>query len=369
MEPFNRRAGFDKDRSTQFGNRLDDLFNQMGLMLMLDIGYQTRLLECLAELPPSSSQAVAQAAGLNERYVREWLACLAAAEVVEYRPESDTFALPPEHAVWLNPANVTFAESNGFAGSTLLAEAFASLMDVHPQVVGCFLQGGGVPYSAYDRFHRLMAGERNAHFDRILMPVLLPLIPGWGEALEAGAQVADFGCGRGHVLHLLAQTFPRSTFVGYDIIPAEVAQAQAIAARLGLRNLSFQQADVAELGVVGRYDYALAFDAIHDLAQPAQGLRAIARSLKPGGWLLMQEFAASTHLEENLEHPLAPWFYAQSVMYCMTVSLSQGGAGRGCMWGREQALALLAAEGFVDVVVKQTEADPYSDYFVAQKLA
>ncbi|MBI3959971.1 MAG: transcriptional regulator, partial [Chloroflexi bacterium] len=105
---------------------------------------------------------------------------------------------------------------------------------------------------------------------------------------------------------------------------------------------------------------------IHDQARPEQALQAVARSLKPGGALMMQEFAASSRLEENLDHPFAPWLYAQSVMYCMTVSLSQGGAGLGCMWGKERALALLAAAGFVDVQVKRTEADLYNDYFLAR---
>ena len=69
----------------------------------------------------------------------------------------------------------------------------------------------------------------------------------------------------------------------------------------------------------------------------------------------MQEFAASSRLEENLDHPLAPWLYAQSVMYCMIVSLSQGGVGLGCMWGKEE--------------IKRMGADPYSDYFLARVLS
>lgn len=356
---------FDADRSEQFGNRLDDLLNQMGLVLMLGIGHETGLLDALTGLPPSTSAAIAQAAGLDERYVREWLGCLVTAQVVDYAPESETFALPAEHAVWLvrSPSE---SAAGSFPGAEILAEVFASLLEVRPQVAECFRRGGGVSYRAYGRFHALMALERNAFFDRILLPSVLPLLPGWGKTLEAGAQVADFGCGRGGALHLLARTYPRSRFVGFDISPPEIAQAQAEAERMGLGNLRFRLADVAGLDVAGVYDYALAFDSIHDLAQPEQALQAIARSLKPGGRLLMQEFAASSRLEENLDHPLGPWLYAQSVMYCMTVSLSQGGAGLGCMWGKERALALLAAAGFDPVVVRRTEADPYSDYFLAR---
>ncbi len=359
-------ATFDADRSEQFGNRLVDLLNQMGLALMLGIGHETGLLDVLARLPPTSSAGIAQAAGLHERYVREWLACLVSAAVVEYAPASQTFALPVEHAVWLAHSQPDFTPGGAFPGAAILAEAFACLMEVQPQVMACFRRGGGVPYSAYSRFHALMAQERNALFDRILLPSVLPLVPGWGKTLERGAQVADFGCGRGRVLHLLAQAYPHSHFTGYDISPPEIAQAQTEAEQMGLVNTRFRLADVAGLDVAGVYDYALAFDAIHDLAQPEQALRAIARSLKPGGSLLMQEFAASSRLEENLDHPLAAWLYAQSVLYCLTVSLSQGGAGLGCMWGKERALAMLAQAGFGAVEVKRTTADPYSDYFLAR---
>lgn len=359
---------FDPHRSEQFGNRLEDLFNQMGLALMLGIGRQTGLLAVLARLPSATSQEIAHAAGLNERYVREWLSCLAAAEVVEYAPEDCTFALPTEHAVWLSSGQTGFSPDRATPDAELLAEAFASLMAVQPQVAACFQRGGGVPYSAYTRFHQLMAQERNAFFDKTLLSALLPLIPGWDRALDAGVRVADFGCGSGHVLLLLAQHFPRSRFTGYDISPPDIERAQVAAAELGLENVQFFLADVAGLAEEGVHDYGLALDSIHDLAQPEKGVQAIRRSLKPGGWLLMQEFAASSRLEENLDHPIGTWLYAQSVMYCMTVSLSQGGAGLGCMWGKEQALALLAGAGFGEVQVKRVKADPYGDYFVAKIL-
>lgn len=357
---------FDAARAEAFGNRLEELLNQMGLVLMLDIGYKTGLLDVLARLPSTTGREIAQAAGLDERYVREWLGCLVCAEVVAYAPEADTFSLPAEHAVWLAASTPGFVPESGFPGAELLAEIFVTLSEVQPLVADCFRKGGGVPYSAYGRFHELMVRDRNAFFDTILLPSILPLFPGWGKAMEEGTAVADFGCGSGHALRLLAGAYPNSDFTGYDISPPDIDRARAAASMLGLGNVRFHLADVAGLDVAGVYDYALAFDSIHDLAQPEQALRAIARSLKPGGALLMQEFAASSHLEENLEHPLGPWLYAQSVLYCMTVSLSQGGAGLGCMWGKERALALLAEAGFGEVTVRHTEADPYSDYFVAR---
>ncbi len=356
---------FDEERSEQFGNRLVDTLNQMGIALMLSVGHRTGLLEVMAGLPPSTSEGIARAAGCDERYVREWLACLATADVLDYAPGSQMFNLPQEHAVWFARDGVQHPSRDIFEPDEL-AETFASLMEVQPHVVNCFQHGGGVPYAAYGRFHELMTHNRQAHFDAVLLDSVLPLVPGWGKRMDDGVQVADFGCGSGHVLSLLAQAFPQSSFTGYDISPVDIDRAQADASRRGLVNVRFRQANVGGLVAEGIYDVALALDVIHDLAQPAAGLGAIARSLKPGGILLMMEFAASSSLANNLDHPLAPWLYAQSVMYCMTVSLSQGGAGLGCMWGKEQALAMLAEAGFVDVEVKHTEASPYSDYFVAR---
>lgn len=350
---------FDNRRAELFGQRMEELFNQIGLAFMLEIGQSTGLLESLAGLPPSTSAQIAQAAGLNERYVREWLFCLAAAEVVDYQSEGATFHLPQEHGVWLSSTG----EQPNIALEMGVLESFQR---VAPQVAACFRQGGGVPYSRHTHFHQMMGRSRGAFFEAALLAHLLPLLPGAAEALEAGARLADFGCGNGRVLTLLAQRFPHSTFYGYDISPEYIAQARDAASRLRLGNVLFHLADFGQTDVRKAFDFALAFDSIHDLARPAEGLQAIVRALKPDGRLLMQEFAASSRLEENLDHPIGTWLYAQSVMYCMTVSLSQGGAGLGCMWGRERALELLAEVGFAEVLVKRSEADPYSDYFVAR---
>lgn len=350
---------FDQRRAELFGQRMEDLFNQIGLALMLEIGHGTGLLERLAGLPPSTIAQIAQAAGLNERYVREWLFCLAAADVVDYQPETATFHLPTEHGVWLSSAG----PQPNLAAEMEFLESFQR---VAPLVMACFRKGGGVSYSQHSHFHQVMARSRGAFFETALLGHLLPLLPGAAQALDAGARLADFGCGNGRVLTLLAQRFPRSSFFGYDISPEYIAQARDAASRLGLGNVLFHLADFTQADVRKVFDYALAFDSIHDLARPAEGLQAIARALKPEGRLLMQEFAASSRLEENLDHPVGPWLYAQSVMYCMTVSLAQGGAGLGCMWGRERALEMLAETGFGEVQVKRTEGDPYSDYFVAR---
>ena len=116
-----------------------------------------------------------------------------------------------------------------------------------------------------------------------------------------------------------------------------------------------------------RYDLITAFDAIHDQIQPAAVLAAIAAALRPEGVFLMVDIAASSRVEENIERPLAPLLYTVSCMHCMTVSLAHDGAGLGAMWGEQTARAMLAAAGFSSVEVKQTEDDPFNNYYIARK--
>lgn len=110
-----------------------------------------------------------------------------------------------------------------------------------------------------------------------------------------------------------------------------------------------------------------AFDVIHDLPDLAGTLAAIHGALRPDGVFLMVDIAASSHLHDNLEHPLAPALYTVSIFHCMTVSLAAGGPGLGTMWGCERALALLADAGFADVEVKRIDADILNLYYIARR--
>jgi 2-polyprenyl-3-methyl-5-hydroxy-6-metoxy-1,4-benzoquinol methylase len=219
----------------------------------------------------------------------------------------------------------------------LQAQYIVLLANVQDEVVDCFVHGGGVPYSSFPSFQRLMAQDSAHIFDASLLQTTLLSIPGLVERLQAGIEVADIGCGSGHAINLMAQAFPHSHFVGYDISQEGIGAAQAEAKRLGVTNTRFEVQDVSHLDTPGRYDLITAFDAIHDQAKPTQVLSAIAKALRPGGMFLMVDFAASSHLEENLDHPLAPFLYTISCNHCMTVSLAANGEGLGTMWGEQKA--------------------------------
>jgi SAM-dependent methyltransferase len=238
---------------------------------------------------------------------------------------------------------------------------------VEDQIVDCFRNGGGVPYSAFPKFQAIRGEESRAEQDATLISKTLPLVPGLAGRLEDGIEVADVGCGSGYAVNLMAATFPRSRFTGFDFSGPGIAAARAEAARDGLANARFEGRDAADLGETARFDFITTFDAIHDQARPDLVLAGIAAALRPGGVYLCADTSSSSLLAENLGHPLGPFMYTVSTMHCMTVSLADGGMGLGTMWGEQTARRMLAEAGFTSVEVHRGHDDLSSAYFIATK--
>ncbi len=350
----------DTQKAEAFAGQMLSILNGAALTLLTSIGHQTGLFDTMAGQPPSTSQQVADAAKLNERYVREWLGAMVTGRIVEYDPVGRTYRLPPEHA-----AALTRAAGPDNLGP--LMQFIPLLAQVEEGVIESFRNGGGVPYSAYPKFQQLMSEESARVFDATLVDVTLPLVPGLVERLRAGIDVLDVGCGSGHAINLMAQAFPNSRFMGYDFSEEGVAAGSAEATAMGLSNARFEVKDAAALDEPGRYDFITAFDAIHDQAQPTNVLKAIADALRPDGAFLMVDIAASSNVEENIEHPLGPALYMFSTMHCMTVSLALNGEGLGTVWGEQIARQKLADAGFTKVEVKQVPADILNSYYIATK--
>ncbi|MFJ8108997.1 class I SAM-dependent methyltransferase [Streptomyces sp. NPDC096132] len=353
-----QRAAPDPVAQEAFAAEVADVLNKGALALLVGVGHQCGLFDTLAALPPSTSADIAKAADLDERYVREWLGGMVVGGFVVYEPHGRTYRLPPAHAASLTSA----AGPDNLAG---MMPYIALMGEVEQQVVRCFREGGGVPYGAYPRFQALQAEESARFYDLALVDVVVPLVPGLAGRLRDGIDVLDVGTGQGHAPLLLAKAFARSRFHGLDRSEEGIAAARAEAERAGLGNLRYTVAD--STAVDGAYDLITAFDVIHDLARPAETLSAIAGALRDGGTFLMADIAASSRLEENLGHPFGPTLYGFSVFYCMTTSLSTGGAGLGTVWGQETALRMLGAAGFGDVDVRSVEGDPVNVYYIARK--
>ncbi len=337
-------------------DRLVQVLEDGATAVLLGIGYDTGLFEALADLPPATSRQVADAAGLDERYVREWLGGMACAEVVEYDPEPATYALCPE----VRP----FVTGPGPDNLARTMRMVALMGAVVPKVVECFRHGGGLTYEDYPGFHEVQADDSGAVNDASLIDTIVPLTC-LVDRLHAGIDVLDVGCGQGHAVNLLGRGFPRSRFTGYDFSPDALVAARAEAASWGLTNVAFEEHDVAELPE-GAFDLVTAFDAIHDQAHPATVLTSIRRALRPDGTFLLVDVNASSRLEDNIALPWGTFLYAASTLHCMSVSLGQGGEGLGTVWGVQLAEQMVREAGFTQLVRHELEEDPFNAYVVAR---
>ena len=212
-----------------------------------------------------------------------------------------------------------------------------------------------------------MAERSGEVFEHALIDEVLPLVDGLPELLRTGADVADFGCGSGRAINVMAQEFSASRFTGIDFSAEAVGRGRQEAARRGLTNATFEAHDLATLVRFESYDLITVFDAIHDQAHPDQVLSNIFAALRPGGVLLMADAKASSALEDNIGIPRYTYRFTVSLLHCMPVSLGLGGAGLGTMWGRQLAVAMLGDAGFTDVTVTELESDPSNYYYLARK--
>jgi SAM-dependent methyltransferase len=354
-----RMTDMPESGSEEFASRMFWMWNEAGLALMVSVGHRTGLFDAMATLPASTSAQIAASAGLNERYVREWLGAMSTGRIVDHQADRETYSLPAEHAAWLTRS----AGLNNLATGT---QFIALLGTVEDQIVECFRHGGGVPYSAFPRFQAVMAEDSNAVHDATLMDVTLPLVPGLVGRLREGIDVADVGCGSGHAVNLMAEAFPRSRFTGFDVSDVGLDVGRAEAADMALANARFVSRDAANLGETVAFDFITSFDAVHDQARPDLMLAGIARALRPDGTYLCVDFRASSTLAENFGHPLGPFFYAISCMHCMTVSLAGGGMGLGTMWGEQKATAMLREAGFRSVEPAYVNGDIVNTYYVCR---
>jgi len=353
-------AQFDHQQAGAFAERLINALNEGAICQLISIGHRTGLFDTLGADGGGSSATIAARAGLNERYVREWLNGMTVGKIIRFNPDTGHYHLPDEHAAFLTrqaaPDNIA-----------VFAQYIPMMGTVEDDIIECFRHGGGVSYSRYDRFHEVMAEDSGQTVLAALLEHILPLVPGLVERLQAGIRVLDVGCGRGRALQLLAGTYPASSFVGLDLSREAIDYGRRQAGLAGLTNLEFIQQDASHFdqdATARSFDLITTFDAIHDQARPLAVLKGIHKALKPDGVYLMQDIHGSSLVQNNQDHPIGPLLYAMSTMHCMTVSLAQGGEGLGTMWGREKAGELLREAGFRDIQIFQLEHDFQNDYYV-----
>jgi ubiquinone/menaquinone biosynthesis C-methylase UbiE len=348
---------------TAFSEHLLQVLNHGALCLMISIGHRTGIFDAMNGLHSATSEEVAKKAGLNERYVREWLGAMVAAGVIYVDATSTRYFLPKEHAAFLSRS----AASDNLAVFTQYIGMLGALED---EITECFIKGGGVPYEKFRRFHAIMAEDSGQSVLSSLESHVRPLGPGLTDRLEKGISALDIGCGSGRIMNRMAALYPDSHFTGVDFSLEAIKNAQEEASKRALINVEFRNADLScfdETAEPEAFDLITTFDAIHDQAKPRNVLRGIYRSLKKDGIYLMQDIRGSSFVHRNINHPIGTFLYAISTMHCMTVSLAQGGEGLGAMWGEEKAREYLEAAGFRSIETNQLKHDIQNNWYVIRK--
>ncbi len=317
-------------------------------IVMASIGDRLGLFKALVQGPATSAE-LAERAHINERYAREWLNEMTCAGYLEHDPASQRFTLPSEHVPVLAQEGGPFFLGGAF--QMLIAQ-----IGTFNQLLPAFQQGGGVPMEAYDpSIWDGMERLSSSVYEHLLVQMYLPAMPVVQAKLERGADVADIGCGHGKALIKLAQTYPRSRYVGYDGFAPSIARATANAQAAGVADcVRFEHRDASQ-GLPEQYDVITTFDVVHDAVNPRGLLQAIREGLRPDGRYVCTEFNGSDKLEENAG-PIGSLFYGSSVMYCMTTSLAGHGEGLGTLGLPETKMRELAVEaGFGTVRLIPTE--------------
>ena len=353
----------DAQKAEAFAGRMLGALNDASLCLMASIGHRTGLFDAMRDQAPMTSQEIASRTGLNERYVREWLGAMVTSGVVDVDPQSARYQLPPEHAAFLT-------RKAGADNLAVFAQYIPLLGNVEDDIVDCFKNGGGVPYAKFPRFHAVMAEDSGLSVLSSLETHILPLVPGLSDRLRDGTRMLDAGCGSGRIVNRLAGLFPASRFVGMDLSNEALRSARDEASVKGLKNVEFMTVDLSDFDSKAEpdaFDFITTFDAVHDQSQPLNLLKGIQRSLKPGGVYLMQDIKGSSHVHNNIGHPIGTFLYTVSCLHCMTVSLAQGGEGLGAMWGEEKTREYLERAGFRSVEKHELSHDIQNNWYVVRK--
>jgi SAM-dependent methyltransferase len=323
--------------------------------VMIWLGDELGLYRAMAGAGPLTSERLAEKTALSERWLREWLSQQAAAGVLGYR--DGAFELSPETALLLADES-TPASAIGFLAS------LPDMLEVSRSLPECFKTGRGRKYDEHGAAIAAGMQRGTAPLTSLFVEMAIPALAGMPERLEAGAKVADIGCGAGGRLIALALRYPASRFHGYDISEHALELARANAAAAGASNVGFHNPETDPIPADASFDLVTFGDVVHDLALPDLVLRGARQALKPDGTMLVIDVAAGETLEENLQNPMAPLFFGVSQLICMSSSLSEeGGAGLGTLGLSPSRLrALCEGAGFTRFRTSDV-ADPMNAYY------
>ncbi len=316
----------DKKLNEFMGRAVGDIGAGISAALVV-IGDKLGLYKAMASGGPVTSTELAARTETTERYVREWLNNQAAGGYVTYDAETRCYTLPPEQAMAL-------ADETSPAFLPGAFQIVAAAMRAEPRIANAFRTG---LFEGTERFFR-------PGYIGNLTTAWLPALDGVAAKLERGARVADVGCGHGASTILMARTYPRSHFVGFDYHAASIETARRRAREAGVSDrVRFEVASAQDFAGTD-FDLVACFDCLHDMAGPAGAARHIRGALAADGtWLLVEPFA-SDRIEENL-NPVGRVFYGASTVFCVPCSLAGHGPALGAQAGEARLRSIVVEQG------------------------
>jgi 2-polyprenyl-3-methyl-5-hydroxy-6-metoxy-1,4-benzoquinol methylase len=347
-------AQIDEARLHQFLGRVVGDVGALGSAPLVLIGEQLGLYDAMAEMGPITAAELAQRTGTVERYVAEWLQNQAAGGYVEYDPATGRYTLPLEHAVAL---------PNLYGAFQLTLAAIKAA----PRIAEAFRTGGGVSWGEHDP-DLFLGCERffRPGYEQNLVQAWIPALDGVEAKLRAGGVVADVGCGHGASTTIMASAYPSSRFVGFDTHGPSIEKARRAAEAAGLDgSVSFEMASALDFPAPGQgYDLITFFDCVHDMADPTAALRRAARTLAPGGTVMMVEPMAGERIEENL-NPVGRVYSSASVLVCTANARAGGGVGIGTLAPESRLRELAHEVGFTSF--RRAAETPFNRVFEARR--
>jgi 2-polyprenyl-3-methyl-5-hydroxy-6-metoxy-1,4-benzoquinol methylase len=329
----------DESKLNEFmGRAVGDIGAAMSAALVL-IGDELGLYKAMAAAGPITPAELAKRTETTERYVREWLNNQAAGGYVTYDATGGRYTLPPEQA-----AALADEASPAFIPGAF--QVIAAAMKAQPRIAQAFRSGGGLDWGEQDPI--LFVGTerffRSGYLGN-LVGSWIPALDGVEAKLRQGARVADVGCGHGASTILMAQSYPKSEFVGVDTHAASIETARRRARDAGVADrVRFEVAGAQDFAGTG-YDLVACFDCLHDMADPVGAARHIRKALaKDGTWLLVEPYA--TDQVENNHNPVGRVFYGASTVFCVPCSLAGHGPALGAQAGEARLQQVTRDGGF-----------------------
>src|SRR5271166_2394385 len=306
---------------------------------MVVIGEKLGLYKALADGPMTCAELAAKTA-TDERYLREWLSSQAAGGYITYDEKSHKFSLTTEQAF-------TLASEDSPAYLPGAFELALGSLAAVPRIAESFRTGAGMGWHEHvdGVFHGCEKFFRPGYAAN-LVSTWIPALDGVQARLEAGARVADVGCGTGSSTILMAKAFPKSTFFGFDYHDKSVEAAREKAKKEGLTGrVTFEVAKAKEFPGAG-YDFVAVFDCLHDMGDPIGAAKHVRQSLAPGGtWMIVEPFA-NDELKDNL-NPVGRVYYSFSTLLCTPCSRSQEvGLCLGAQSGEASMREVVSSAGF-----------------------